>query len=208
MKSGKVSISSLVPFDENPRFIEPEDLDKLAESLSRFGLYKPLLVWRDDEGKNVVIGGNQRLKVLLGMGVEEVPVVWFQGSRAEAVTVAMRDNNHDGEWNFEELSEYIETMDSELVPFTGLDENWLSYSGLEDASSDQDLEEEERHASNGEVSETEQSKVHKFRIGDLKFEVNQQQYEAWQKKVREYQIKVNSTSAQSVLKAMLGSFYS
>lgn len=106
-----VPLADLSPLIDNPRVIDDAAQERLARSLDRFGLYKPLVVWRDPEdGRLVILAGNQRAAVLRARGRQSVDVVEFDGTRAEARAVALRDNNEDGQWSWDDLSAYLTTL--------------------------------------------------------------------------------------------------
>ena len=68
-------IDKLVPADYNPRKdLKPGDpeYEKLKRSLSEFGYVEPV-IWNKTTGH--VVGGHQRLKVLIDTGVAEVECV-------------------------------------------------------------------------------------------------------------------------------------
>ena len=112
MQIDHLPIGQLHGFDDNPRTIDDDGRERLRRSLERFGLYKPLLCWRDESDRAVVIGGNQRLGVLREMSPDRVvPVVWFDGDRNAARLVAMRDNNSDGEWDWSALPSFVAQLD-------------------------------------------------------------------------------------------------
>ena len=108
----EVALDSLSPLIDNPRTLDDTGRDRLGRSLDRLGLYKPLVVWRDPETLALtILAGNQRADLLRSREVESVQVVEFEGSRAEARAVALRDNNEDGEWEWESLSRYLAKLD-------------------------------------------------------------------------------------------------
>lgn len=135
MNIERVPIDSLSFFDHNPRSIDADGLDRLAASLRRFGLYVPLVAWPDPERGLVVVGGNQRLTAMRRMrdagepGLEEVPVVVLDCSEAEARMIVLRDNTHDGEWEWSSLSTYLSDLvatDEDLdLTATGFDREVL-----------------------------------------------------------------------------------
>lgn len=107
----EVRLDDLSPLIDNPRRLDESGRERLSRSLDRFGLYKPLVVWRDpDTDRLVVLAGNQRAELLRSQGVERIQVVEFEGSRAEARALALRDNNEDGEWAWDDLSRYLDTL--------------------------------------------------------------------------------------------------
>ena len=71
----KKNIQDLIPAAYNPRKdLQPGDpeYEKLKRSIEQFGYVEPV-IWNKTTGK--VVGGHQRLKVLLDMGISEVECV-------------------------------------------------------------------------------------------------------------------------------------
>jgi hypothetical protein len=151
VKIDLIDVRSLQPLHHNPRRITDDDIDRLRRSIQSFGLFKPLLVWRDGNGSQFVIGGNQRLRVLSTMAdrgelplvvnlrngttVEvrpETPCVEFPGTEAEARAVALRDNNSDGDWDWDTLPSFVAELstdlgaDVDLSALTGFDASILT----------------------------------------------------------------------------------
>lgn len=74
-KGDTMKTSKLKFKDNNPRKISQEALNKLSESIRRdpeFMALRPMIV--DDDG--TVIGGNQRLRAIHLLGMDEVPDSW------------------------------------------------------------------------------------------------------------------------------------
>lgn len=132
----RVSLDDLSHFEDNPRRIDSEGLDRLSASLRRFGLYVPLVAWADPDRGLVVVGGNQRLSALRRMRDEgepvpsEIPVVVLDCSEVDARTIVLRDNTHDGEWDWSSLSSYladlVETDPGLDLSSTGFDQEVLA----------------------------------------------------------------------------------
>ena len=105
----------LVPADYNPRKdLKPGDpeYEKLKRSLSEFGYVEPV-IWNQTTGH--VVGGHQRLKVLIDTGVTDVEcvVVEMSEEKEKALNVAL--NKISGEWDKEKLSLLI--SDLQLADF-------------------------------------------------------------------------------------------
>lgn len=110
----EIAIRDLVEFSDNPRTISDEARERLRRSLARFGLYRPLVVWRDGRGRSVVVAGNQRLALLretLGR-TATVPCVVLDVDERTARLIAIRDNNEEGEWSWEALGAYLSGLSS------------------------------------------------------------------------------------------------
>ena len=100
----KKKVSDLVPADYNPRkALKPGDAEyeKLKRSLEQFGYVEPI-IWNATTGH--VVGGHQRLKVLMDMGITEVDcvVVDMPEDKEKALNIAL--NKISGEWDNDKLT--------------------------------------------------------------------------------------------------------
>ena len=100
----KKNTAELLPADYNPRKdLKPGDpeYDKLKRSIEQFGYVEPV-IWNKVTG--CVVGGHQRLKVLIDMGITEVEcvVVEMDAEKEKALNIAL--NKISGEWDKEKLA--------------------------------------------------------------------------------------------------------
>ena len=116
-------VDKLVPADYNPRKdLKPGDpeYEKLKRSLSEFGYVEPV-IWNKTTGH--VVGGHQRLKVLIDTGVTEVECVLVEmgEEKEKALNVAL--NKISGEWDKDKLSLLIADLQGADfdVSLTGFD---------------------------------------------------------------------------------------
>ena len=116
-------VGKLVPADYNPRKdLKPGDpeYEKLKHSLMEFGYVEPV-IWNKTTGH--VVGGHQRLKVLIDTGVTEIEcvVVEMGEEKEKALNVAL--NKISGEWDKEKLSLLIADLQGADfdVSLTGFD---------------------------------------------------------------------------------------
>ena len=89
----------LLPAEYNPRKdLKPGDAEyeKLKRSVEQFGYVEPV-IWNRTTGR--VVGGHQRLKVLIDMGYTEVDcvVVELDEEKEKALNIAL--NKISGEWD-------------------------------------------------------------------------------------------------------------
>jgi len=107
-------LNQLNPADYNPRVITTEALKGLMNSVSRFGCVEPIVI-NTRGGKNVVVGGNQRLKVLRSLGITECLCVTISCSKADEKLLNLTLNNPLIQGDFiKKISEYIEQLRREL----------------------------------------------------------------------------------------------
>ena len=115
MQIQKVSAARLNPAAYNPRRdLKPGDRDyeKLKRSIEEFGFVEPV-VWNEATGN--VVGGHQRLKVLLDMGETEIDcvVVDLGPEKEKALNLAL--NRIQGGWDEGKLAEVMADLDASDV---------------------------------------------------------------------------------------------
>lgn len=123
MQIQKVNAGQLNPAAYNPRKdLKPGDkeYEKLKRSITEFGYVEPV-IWNKTTGN--VVGGHQRLKVLLDLGYTEIDcvVVELEFTREKALNLAL--NKIQGAWDETKLTELMADLDAETfdVSFTGFD---------------------------------------------------------------------------------------
>ncbi len=146
MKIEKVPISKINPAPYNPRIdLKPGDPDyeKLKTSIRTFGYIEPL-VWNERTG--TLVGGHQRLKILIEEGVSEVEVsvVNLPLEKEEALNLAL--NKIRGDWDKYKLAEILEELSGiPEIEVTGFDAPEISeiFDRLEEVKEDEfDAEDE------------------------------------------------------------------
>ena len=119
----KKNTVDLLPADYNPRKdLKPGDpeYEKLKRSIEQFGYVEPV-IWNKTTGR--VVGGHQRLKVLIDMGhtVVDCVVVELSEEKEKALNVAL--NKISGDWDKDKLALLISDLQgTDLdVSLTGFD---------------------------------------------------------------------------------------
>ena len=123
MEIQKIPAARLNPAAYNPRVdLKPGDkeYEKLKLSINEFGYVEPV-IWNRQTGN--VVGGYQRLKVLLDMGQTEIDcvVVDLDLSHEKALNIAL--NKIQGDWDEDKLAAIMADFDAEAfdVSLTGFD---------------------------------------------------------------------------------------
>ena len=118
-----IKAEQLMPAKYNPRKdLKPGDAEyeKLKKSLEEFGYVEPV-IWNRTTGN--VVGGHQRLKVLLSMGMTEIDcvVVELSEEKEKALNVAL--NKISGDWDKNKLALLIADLQGADfdVSLTGFD---------------------------------------------------------------------------------------
>lgn len=123
MNIEKISAARLNPAAYNPRKdLKPGDkeYEKLKRSIAEFGYVEPV-IWNRQTGN--VVGGHQRLKVLIDLGHTEIDcvVVDLDLQREKALNIAL--NKIQGDWDESKLASLMADFDAEAfdVSLTGFD---------------------------------------------------------------------------------------
>ena len=112
MQVSKIPIGQLNPAVYNPRKdLQPGDpeYEKLKRSMQEFGYVEPI-VWNKRTGN--IVGGHQRYKVLLDMGMSEVDcvVVDLDETKEKALNLAL--NKIQGDWDYPKLKDLLQELDT------------------------------------------------------------------------------------------------
>ncbi len=104
----KYKISNLRPADYNPREINPGAFEKLKESLSKFGIVKPIIL----NGNGVLTAGHQRIKAMQAVGITEAPVIMLKNiSLHDEIKFNLFHNS------IETNKSHVKIKDAVLIPF-------------------------------------------------------------------------------------------
>ena len=123
MQIVEYSSSDIIAAEYNPRQLTKEQYSNLKDSLQRFGLVDPLIINKNKERKNILIGGHQRLKIAREMGMDKIPCVEVDLELEKEKELNIRLNKNVGEWDYDTLANYFDVK--ELADW-GFDENELS----------------------------------------------------------------------------------
>ncbi len=145
MQIEKLKTDRLIPADYNPRKdLKPGDseYEKLKRSIEQFGYVEPV-IWNKTTGR--VVGGHQRLKVLLDMGITEVEcvVIEMDEEKEKALNIAL--NKISGDWDKDKLALLIADLqgadfDVSLTGFEPAELDALFKDSLKDGIHDDDFD--------------------------------------------------------------------
>ena len=111
----KIRLDKLKLADNNPRMITNRHFQGLLNSIRRFGLVEPI-VWNEQTGR--IVGGHQRYRALVELGVTEAIVVVVDMSIEEEMAANLTLNNPAIEGEFDEpigdLLKQLEKTDSSM----------------------------------------------------------------------------------------------
>lgn len=139
----KIAVGKLNPAKYNPRKdLKPGDpeYEKLKRSIETFGYVEPI-IWNKSTGN--IVGGHQRLKILIDQGQEEVDCVVVDMDEDEEKALNIALNKVSGDWDLPKLADLITSLDEDMfdISLTGFDP-----ADIEDLFSkvhDKDIEEDE-----------------------------------------------------------------
>ncbi len=145
MRIETLETKCLLPAEYNPRKdLKPGDpeYDKLKRSVEEFGYVEPI-IWNQATGH--VVGGHQRLKVLLDLGLDEVEcvVIDMDQEREKALNIAL--NNISGDWDKDKLALLIADLqgsdfDVSLTGFSPAELDDLFKDALQEGIHDDDFD--------------------------------------------------------------------
>lgn len=120
----RFKVSKLTKHPNNPRILRDAQYQTLKKSIEDNPdlLEARPLILSNRTGKNIVIGGNQRLQVVKDLGWLTVPCVLFPDLTEEKEReIMIRDNVSNGDWDFDKLKA---DWDSTELNEWGLDVPW------------------------------------------------------------------------------------
>jgi len=95
-------VADLHPLPNNPRTIDKDGLARVVDSikLNGFWEHRPMAL-EEQDGRLIVLDGNQRLKAVKRLKIKEVPTVLYSElSDDERTDLILRSNINNGEWDF------------------------------------------------------------------------------------------------------------
>lgn len=112
IKQERRKIADLNPAEYNPRKrLKPgdEEYENLKRSIEKFGYVDPIIVNED----GTVIGGHQRLNVLIDLGYTDADVAVVNLSKTDEKALNIALNKIAGEWDDEKLAMLLHELDIE-----------------------------------------------------------------------------------------------
>ena len=124
MEIRKVKVSDLRPAEYNPRQdLKPGDreYEKIVRSIDEFGYVEPI-VWNETTGN--IVGGHQRLKILIERGETEVEVSVVRLNEHDEKVLNVALNKITGRWDTGKLTDLLKELQAEgAMEVTGF-EDW------------------------------------------------------------------------------------
>ena len=127
MKVVEKNVADIIPANYNPREITKKQFAEIKESVDKFGLVDPLIVNIHPNRKNILVGGHQRLQVIIDMGLKTAPCVEVNLDEKQEKELNVRLNKNQGQWNFDNLANFFDV--DNLVDW-GFDSKELNFSNV------------------------------------------------------------------------------
>lgn len=96
--------NELIEADYNPRQLTEKSFKELKTSLETFGFVDPVLINKNKNRKNIIIGGHQRVKVAQMLNIAKVPCVEIDLDEAAERELNVRLNKNTGDWDWDMLA--------------------------------------------------------------------------------------------------------
>ena len=107
-----IQIDQIIPNPKQPRqYISEIELLELAESIQKFGILQPLLVYKIESNQYQIIAGERRWQAAKKAGLEEVPVIIKEISNtSEILEIALIENIQRQDLNILEEAESYDKL--------------------------------------------------------------------------------------------------
>jgi DNA modification methylase len=124
----QTDIYELKPNEKNPRKITKAELKKLERSIKEFGFVDPVIVNKNKDRYNIVIGGHQRLQAAKKLGMQKVPVNYVDLTEEKEHLLNIALNEISGAWDDDKLLNLLKELnEKELdLSLTGFDDAFLT----------------------------------------------------------------------------------
>ena len=104
-------IAELVHPDYNPRQISEKDFAQLKKSLEKFTAVEPAVINTHKGRKNIIVGGNQRIRAAQSLGWVDFPCVEVDLTLTKEKELNIRLNKNTGDFDFDMLANEFEIND-------------------------------------------------------------------------------------------------
>jgi DNA modification methylase len=124
MKIVTRKIKDLKFAEYNPRKISDAQIVQLKKSIEKFDFLEPVIVNKNKDRNDIVVGGHQRLKAMLDLGYKEVPTVETDLNLEQEKELNVRLNKNTGDFDYELL---LENFDIENLLEWGFEQSELNF---------------------------------------------------------------------------------
>jgi len=126
MKIEIADITTIKPYENNPRKLKDSAIEKVAMSLKEYGFRQPIVVDKD----RIIVAGHTRYRASKKLGFKEVPITIVDNLTPEQINsyrIADNRTNEDAEWDYKLLQEeFSNLVDQKFnLELTGFNEDEL-----------------------------------------------------------------------------------
>jgi hypothetical protein len=121
MKITSKNINDLKASEYNPRQISKKQFKELCESIEGFGLVDPIIINKNPERENIVVGGHQRLKACKKLGFKKIPCVEVNLDINKEMELNVRLNKSGGIFDVDMLANTFDIHNLKEWGFTDLE---------------------------------------------------------------------------------------
>jgi len=127
MKIEIVDISTIKPYENNPRKLKDSAIEKVAMSLKEYGFRQPIVVDKD----NIIVAGHTRYRASKKLGLKNVPISVIDNLTPEQINAyRIADNRtaEESEWDNELLKMEIKDLEAKdfKLDLLGFNEDQLN----------------------------------------------------------------------------------
>ena len=97
-------INVLISAEYNPRQLKKEQYQNIKDSLERFGFVDPIIINKNKDRKNIIIGGHQRIRVAKDLKLKQIPCIELDLPLDKERELNIRLNKNVGEWDYDILA--------------------------------------------------------------------------------------------------------
>ena len=108
MKIVNIKINDLIAAEYNPRQLTKDQYKHLRDSIKRFGLVDPIIVNKNKDRKNIVVGGHQRIRVAKDLKINDIPCVEVDLDYDKERELNVRLNKNMGEFDYDILADMFD----------------------------------------------------------------------------------------------------
>jgi ParB family transcriptional regulator, chromosome partitioning protein len=109
MKIEIADINSIKPYENNPRKLSEQAIEKVAMSLKEYGFRQPIVVDKD----RIIVVGHTRFRASKKLGFKEVPITIADNLTPEQINgyrIADNRTSQESEWDFQPLQKELSDL--------------------------------------------------------------------------------------------------
>ncbi len=109
MKIEIADINSIIPYENNPRKLSEQAIEKVAMSLKEYGFRQPIVVDKD----RIIVVGHTRFRASKKLGFKEVPITIADNLTPEQINgyrIADNRTSQESEWDFQPLQKELSDL--------------------------------------------------------------------------------------------------